>query len=295
MNAEFNRMTIVAASEVVAAFKSHSDMELLEIQWAIADSVTGSGKTGRAASWAKLAVERSHGFPMLQNSDAVMTESGTVTLARAIVETAIQAPAQHRTGDCWKKFIAGLRFDGFEAVGEQGQNKAFSFSNSTLTKKLRLVRMLPESVPELDFREAESEVIALLNQHGFSVAGGHLNQAMSAFQRGEWSSANGELRNFYESYLNEIANQLGCSLSDSKAKRDFLGNGVAPPFLLEEYNEWNINNQKPQYVQGLMSRMHPHGGHPGLSEEEDATFRLQISLITARLFLRRFNQRASLA
>lgn len=29
----------------------------------------------------------------------------------------------------------------------------------------------------------------------------------------------------------------------------------------------------------------------GLSEEEDATFRLQISLVTARLFLRRYDQR----
>lgn len=78
---------------------------------------------------------------------------------------------------------------------------------------------------------------------------------------------------------------------DSKLKRDFLGSGVRPSFLFEDYNEWNANNQKQQYVQSLMSKMHPHGGHPGLSEEEDAIFRLQIMLITARLFLRRFKQR----
>ena len=119
-----------------------------------------------------------------------------------------------------------------------------------------------------------------------------MKQAISAFSRGEWSSANGELRNFYESYLNEIATRLGYTGSgDSKAKRDYLGK-LQPPFLLVDYNEWNPNNQKPQYVQGLISRMHPHGGHPGLSEEEDATFRLQISLVTARLFLRRFDQRS---
>ena len=133
----------------------------------------------------------------------------------------------------------------------------------------------------------------LLDRHGFSVAKGHLKQAVSAFGRGEWSSANGELRNFSESYLNEIASSLGCAGSgDGKAKRDYLGR-LQPPFLLADYNEWNANNQKPQYVQGLMSRMHPHGGHPGLSEEEDATFRLQISLVSARLFLRRFDQRVT--
>ncbi|MBB4279347.1 hypothetical protein GGE12_007161 [Rhizobium mongolense] len=43
-------------------------------------------------------------------------------------------------------------------------------------------------------------------------------------------------------------------------------------------------------IDALMSRMHPHGGHPGLSEEEDATFRLQINLVTARLFLRRLDR-----
>lgn len=53
----------------------------------------------------------------------------------------------------------------------------------------------------------------------------------------EWSAANGELRNFYESYLNEIANALGYAGSEgSKAKRDFLG-GIQPPFLPTEYNE----------------------------------------------------------
>ena len=159
-----------------------------------------------------------------------------------------------------------------------------------VVKRQELRRMLPQDIPETDFREAASEVELLLDQHEFPVTRGHLQMALSAFQRGEWSSANGELRKLYESYLNEIANALGYTgVDDSKARRDFLGSGVTPPFLLEEYNEWHP--QKTQFVQGLMSRMHPHGGHPGLSEEEDATFRLQISLITARLFLRRYKQR----
>jgi len=151
--------------------------------------------------------------------------------------------------------------------------------------------MLPENITGMNFGEAEDEIGMLLSGCGFPVAKGHLNQALSAVERGEWSAANGELRNFYESYLNEIAAGLGYTGSgDSKVKRDFLGN-LQLPFLLADYNEWNANNQKPQFVQGLMSRLHPHGGHPGLSEEEDATFRIQISLVTARLFLRRYNHR----
>ena len=280
---EVNRMTIVAAANVVADFQSHSDMEVLEVQWGIAGRCSSSSKSARVADWAGIASEE---------EIEVLTEVGQVHLSRALVEIAISAPEHKRSSAAWKRLVAGLRFDGFELRTTQVEVGSGVYWQSGRTETtLQLVRMLPSDVPKLDFRQAESEVTLLLDRHGFTVAKGHLKQAISAFSRGEWSSANGELRNFYESYLNEIADGLGYTASgDSKARRDYLGS-LQPPFLLADYNEWNANNQKPQYVQGLMSRMHPHGGHPGLSEEEDATFRLQISLVTARLFLRRYDQR----
>lgn len=281
---DFNRMTIVAAAEVISAFYSHSDMEVLEVQWGINGRYNSSSKSARIATWAKIACDEEL---------TVMIENGRVPLDRALVEIAISAPSRGRESAAWTKFVAGLRFDGFEIVEtEISAAPDFPWRSEETEKVTTLARMLPHDIPGLNFREAESEIITLLDRSEFTVAKGHLKQALSAFQRGEWSSANGELRNFFESYLNEIAASLGYTGNgDSKAKRDFLGADLQSPFLLEDYNEWNTNNQKPQYVQGLMSRMHPHGGHPGLSEEEDATFRLQITLITARLFLRRFNQR----
>lgn len=280
---EFNRMTIVAAAEVISSFNSHDDMEVLEVQWGLAGRCKPSSKSARVACLARIATEE---------APLVMTESGNVTLGQALVETAIKAPQHRHDTSAWKKFIAGLRYDGFEiVVQEVEETSATPWDRHAPKVEAKLLRMLPKDIPGLNFREAENEVVSLLDRHGFNVAKGHLNQAISAFQRGEWASANGALRNFYESYLNEIAVSLGyTSGEDSKAKRDYLG-ALQPPFLLTDYNEWNTNNQKPQYVQGLMSRMHPHGGHPGLSEEEDATFRLQISLVTARLFLRRFDER----
>ncbi len=280
---EFNRMTVVAAAEVISEYHSHSDMEVLEVQWGIAGRCRSSSKSARVADLARIASEE---------DIEVLTESGQVRLSRALVETAITAPAHARSILAWKKLIAGLRFDGFEVRTTQVDADSDCFWRSGHTDTtVEIVRMLPSDVPGLDFREAKSEVTLLLDRHGFTVAKGHLARAVSAFSRGEWSSANGELRNFYESYLNEIAVGLDYAGSGgSKAKRDHLGR-LQPPFLLVEYNEWNPNSQKPQFVQGLMSRMHPHGGHPGLSEEEDATFRLQVSLVTARLFLRRYDQR----
>ena len=280
---DFNRMTVVAAAEVVSSFRSHSNMELLEVQWGIEGRCRASSKSARVADWARIACEE---------DIEVLTEGGRMHLSRTMVETAISAPEHKRCSAAWKKLVAGLRFDGFEVRKTQDEVAPDAYWHSERTETtVELVRMLPSDVPELDFREAESEVMLLLDRHGLTVAKGHLTQAVSAFSRGEWSSANGELRNFYESYLSEIATSLGYTGSgDGKAKRYYLGS-LQPPFLLVDYNEWNPNNQKPQYVQGLMSRMHPHGGHPGLSEEEDAAFRLQISLVTARLFLRRFDRR----
>ena len=280
----FNRMTIVAAAEVVSGFSSHSDMEILEVQWGINGRYGGASKSARVAGMARMAIEE---------EVEVITEAGQVSLARALIEHAIKAPPAVKHENYWKKFIAGLRFDGFEVVETQTEFEPdIPWGSSRTETSVELVRMLPSDIPETDFREAEDEITQLLERHGFNTSKVHLKQAMSAFGRGEWSSANGELRNFYESYLNEIAERLGyLGAGDSKNKRDFLGT-LQPPFLLADYNEWNSNNQKQQFVQGLMSRMHPHGGHPGLSEEEDATFRLQINLITARLFLRRFSQRS---
>ncbi|QBK29782.1 hypothetical protein [Roseitalea porphyridii] len=281
---EFNRMTVVAAAEVISAFSSHSDMEILEVEWELAGRYATGSKSARVAGLAKFAIE--------ENGE-VVTESGRVGLARALVERAITAPPGVKSSDNWRRLVAGLRFDGFEIAETQTEIDAdHPWGSPQVETSVQLVRMLPSDVPGLEFREAESEIEQLLDRHGFTVAKGHLKQAVSAFSRGEWASANGALRNLYESYLNEIADRLGYTgTGDSKAKRDFLG-ALQPPFLLADYNEWNANNQKPQFVQGLMSRMHPHGGHPGLSEEEDATFRLQINLVTARLFLRRFDQRS---
>lgn len=282
---EFNRMTVVAAAKVVSAFCSHSDMAVLEVEWGIAGRIGTVNKSTRVAGLAKIAIDE---------EVEVITEAGQVSLARALIETAVKAPISVRGSDSWRKLVAGLRFDGFEIVETQTETEPDDFWESASTETgVQLVRMLPADVPELDFRESENEIVLLLEKHGFAVARGHLRQAVSAFSRGEWSSANGELRNFYEELLNVIANRLGYKSKDnSKAKRDFLGE-LEPPFLLMDYNEWNANNQKPQFVQGLMSRLHPHGGHPGLSEEEDATFRLQIILVTARLFLRRLDRRCA--
>ncbi len=277
---EFNRMTVVAAAEVISDSYSHSEIDVLEVQWGIEDRGGGSSKSARVVTLSKAAIE---GGPL------VYTESGQVSLERAMIERALMNWSTKKDMASWQKLKAGLRFDGFEIVEPAEEDDVWG--RRVPKAPATLVRMLPADAPELDMREAENEVVQLLRKHKLATSEGHLARAMSAFQRGEWSGANGELRNFLESYFNEIAVLAGCDpILDSRQKRDFLGGSVTPPFLLADYNEWSPDGKKSPFVQALMSRMHPHGGHPGLSEEEDATFRLQINLVTARLFLRRLDR-----
>lgn len=85
-----------------------------------------------------------------------------------------------------EKLVAGLRFDGFEIVDTRTEIEPdYSWQDTKTATSIALVRMLPQDVPELDFREGESEVMLLLDRHGFTTSKGHLKQALAAFNRGE--------------------------------------------------------------------------------------------------------------
>ena len=147
---EFNRMTIVAAAEVISDFNSHSDMEVLEVRWGIAGRCSASSKSARVADLARIACEE---------EIEVLTEGGQVHLSRALVEIAISAPKHMRRSQAWRRLVAGLRFDGFEVRTTQVEVGSDEYWQSGRTETtVELVRMLPSDAPELDFREAESEV-----------------------------------------------------------------------------------------------------------------------------------------
>ena len=283
---DFNRMTIVAASEAIERGHSQNEFWTLATPWGVTNQCGSGALIARTNALANLAITQ---------DPEVLTINGMLPLSRAMIECAVSLFPQRGHGDQphWKKLIAGLRMDGFEIVQPDVGGEVddiFGSPRRTLGPP-ELQRMLPDAVPDLSSRMAENELQTLLRKHGFQVSSGHLQQAINNFSLGNWAAANAQLRTFVEDLLSQIADRLGCEPNgDSATKRKFLGE-CNPPFLLADYNEWHTNVQKPQYVQGLWSRLHPAGSHPGLSEEDDATFRMQIVLISARLFMRRFDQR----
>jgi hypothetical protein len=151
-----------------------------------------------------------------------------------------------------------------------------------------LRRTLPA---ELGLPQARDDVTRTLAKYGFGVLQGHLDQALDAHGRGEWASANAQLRTFYEGLFDEIAYALdptSRSLPSSENRRARLG---ALGFLDASLNEWSADGKN--FVNGLFRRLHPSGSHPGLSDQHDSTFRRHVVLITAKLFLNRFDQRIS--
>lgn len=152
----------------------------------------------------------------------------------------------------------------------------------------KLKSILPDAI---DLSGKESELEVLLDRFGFVTSRGHLEHAITAHTRGEWASANAQLRSFIESLFDEIANQLidQAQLPATSHQRRELLATIDPPFFMTSLNEWQIGNNGG-FVQGFWRRLHPQGSHPGLSDETDCTFRLHLVVLVAHHFLRRFDE-----
>ena len=150
-------------------------------------------------------------------------------------------------------------------------------------------RTLPEAI---DLPAADDEVHVLLRSLDFTVPLGHLDQAIDSHARGNWAAANGQIRSFLESLLDEIAYAVVPNpprgQHEGEARRQALAS-VAPVFLSDDLFE--SGNQGKNLLNGVFKRLNPQGAHPGLSDEEDSTFRLHLVLLLGRLFLRRFDVR----
>lgn len=140
----------------------------------------------------------------------------------------------------------------------------------------------------LSIATKQSEVEGLLSKYGFRVPEGHLKQALSAHTRGDWAAANSQMRTFTESLFDCFANKLLTPPlpSTSHHRREQLAK-LNPPFIDPALNEWDPSGNG--FIQGFWKRLHPSGSHPGLSDEDDCTFRLQLVYLVAHRFLKRFD------
>ena len=176
-------------------------------------------------------------------------------------------------------------------ISRSALDRALARDGFTLMKDGSLMASLPEMA---DLPMANDELNALLDEMNMPVAKGHLDQAIKSHADARWAAANSQLRSFLEDLFNEVSIRLdtikGSDSLNSENRRTRLAK-IDPPFLLEPLGEWS--NDGKNFVNGVFKRLHPEGSHPGLSDDEDCTFRLHMALIIGRHYLRRAKNRIS--
>jgi hypothetical protein len=181
------------------------------------------------------------------------------------------------------EFILGVPTDSsrLSKLANSLQLDGYTINNGILTS------ILPSS---LSLASKQTEVESLLSKFAFSIAEGHLKQALNAHTRGDWAAANSQMRTFVESLFDSFAEELLSPPlpTTSHSKREQLAK-LKPPFIDPLLNEWDFSQHGGcGLVQGFWKRLHPDGSHPGLSDEDDCTFRLQLVYLVAHRFLKRF-------
>lgn len=266
----FSRRTVIAAIEVIEhTLDSHAKMTRFFLK-------LGSDLSTRCDG-GSLADRCNHLIKYFDEDPWRRLESGD-PIGAQLIEAALSL------------FPDGAPEDPYEVehTGTRGQARlalvrALDLDGFTVTDKA-LHRTLPA---ELGLPQTQDDVTRLLDKHGFAMLKGHLNQALVAHGRGEWASANAQLRTFYEGLLDEIAVKIdppSASLPSTENRRARLGQ---LGFLKTGLNEWSTDGKN--FISGLFKRLHPSGSHPGLSDQDDSTFRRHIVLITAKLLLVRFD------
>lgn len=149
--------------------------------------------------------------------------------------------------------------------------------------------VLRRSLPtNLGLPAAESELVSLLTKFGLVVAKGHLEQAMDAHVRANWAGANGQIRTFLDALLDGIAELIDPAVKSLPTGQTRRAKLASWGFLSVPLNEWGDDGKG--FINGLVRRLHPEGPHPGLSDEDDSTFRLHTVLLTTTLLMRRYDR-----
>jgi hypothetical protein len=263
----FTRPTLIAASEMLERH-TQASFDQMTLRLGLEDDVSpgaGLSVAKKCGQIGRLLVQRA--------ASIIDTVQGTMTLGEAVVREAILLLHSGFEMPVQTAFLRGLARDGF----------VVEFDDRKRNPTLRAA--LPD---EIDLPATDDEVHELLKLYQFVTPRGHLVQAIEAHTRGDWAACNSQLRTFLESLLDELAHRIDSTrageLPSSENRRALL---AERGFLAADRNEWTSDGKN--FINGLFKMLHTDGSHPGLSDEDHATFRLHIVLVTARTFLRRFH------
>jgi len=192
--------------------------------------------------------------------DLLEADDRAIDLVKELVEKFYRS-----SGAAWgqsppvpERLADALRLDGFEVVED------------------RLVATTPEPAslgPEISALEAR------LQDRGFTVAASHYEQAVASYVDGRREASNGQLRSFLESLLIDLCVQAtGGAPSSARGAIDRLRNSGC------------IDGSEADILKGVVGVSNDRGAHAGLSDDEEALFRLHFATSAARYILARVSE-----
>lgn len=250
----FSRKTIL---EIINAlnFQTHDEVVRFALEFGVESAIEGTYIKQKGTSIAEY---------LILNPDAKGPNGSN--LAIEIIEYALkQHGGSEQLSESHPELAHSLERDGFK------------ITNNALKK------ILPSELP---IAQQEDQMISFLDQFGFSTAKGHYDQAVAAHTRGDWASANAQLRTFVEEFFDK-SQQIVCPGHYPTRNERMIALANAG-FFMKEYNEYLYNGTG--FVEGFWKRLHPQGSHPGLSEQLDSTFRLQLVILVIQHFLVRLEK-----
>ncbi len=228
----FSRATLFDVIYLYSEMASHSKLDSFAFRYGIGEQLeVGTSKEVKATAIARYLLSN-------PNLPGVISDNLQFEIVEFIINEATTNSFQYDSED--KEFIK------FPQLRRLLLKDGFVIDDGKLTRTFET---------DISFSTNETLIEKLLNKHNLTVAKGHYNQAINAFNRGDWAACNSQLRSYVEELCLRLAEYIGGTT----------------------------------FVESHPARIHPQGSHPGLSDEEDSIFRLHLVQISTLEMLRRYD------
>jgi hypothetical protein len=128
----------------------------------------------------------------------------------------------------------------------------------------------------MDVSPQRGKLETMLEQKGLETARGHWDQVTDNVARGNWASANSQMRSFLEGVFDHVAAARWEGTDAAPT------GGAARRFLQDE---GHMSEEHGELVKALFKLLHTEGSHPGLSEEADCHTRVLMVMGVALYWL----------
>ena len=263
---QFSENTLLRAIDVLTNLPQ-ADFDALMLDLSVGSVIAHGSGTSRRNKANEL-VRFAKGNPTHQTTSGAYLHNEIVEQAKNRVVKSRQSSWNEVDNDQREALVRALAVDGFK-----------------LTDDGKLREILPEYV---DLPKTENELYMLLDKFNMATPKGHLEQAIENHTLGKWASANSQLRTFVEGLFNDIHRHLEPAEAEENLTSENRKQKLAllePPLFDGSLNEWLQDGKG--FINGFYRMLHTEGSHPRLSTDETCTFRLHLTMIVARYYLRK--------